>query len=107
MAYDIYGNILQRGHCEVHPHVHEEYPCSICMAERQQHDQQQSHEQQEHIEQQMAVRIKELEAARSAYASEFDGDVGSIHESIRKLKQERDQLQAKLDSYERQLQGEE
>ncbi len=33
MAWDIYGERLERGHCEVHPHVHEEYPCSICLAE--------------------------------------------------------------------------
>lgn len=33
MSYDIYGNRLRRGHCEVHPHVHEEYPCSVCMQE--------------------------------------------------------------------------
>jgi len=31
MPYDIYGNILQKGHCEVHPDVPEEYPCSRCM----------------------------------------------------------------------------
>lgn len=30
--------------------------------------------------------IDELRAARIAYASEFDGDTGSIHENIRKLK---------------------
>lgn len=33
MSFDIYGNQLQCGHCEVHPYVHEEYPCSVCMAE--------------------------------------------------------------------------
>lgn len=33
MSYDIYGNPLRRGHCEAHPHVHEEYPCSMCVAE--------------------------------------------------------------------------
>jgi hypothetical protein len=31
MAFDIYGNHLRRGHCEVHPDQPEEYPCSICM----------------------------------------------------------------------------
>ena len=36
MSWDIYGNPLRRGHCEVHPHVHEEYPCSVCMAEKRQ-----------------------------------------------------------------------
>ena len=35
-------------------------------------------------------RIAELEAARIAYASEFDGDVGNIHQNIRTLKKERD-----------------
>lgn len=37
MSYDIYGEPLRRGHCEVHPHVHEEYPCSVCLAEKQRH----------------------------------------------------------------------
>lgn len=32
------------------------------------------------------ARVAELEAARVAYASEFDGDVGNIHASIRALK---------------------
>jgi len=36
-----------------------------------------------------------LEAARRAYASEFDGDVGSIHGNIRKLKKERDDYKAR------------
>jgi len=30
MAYDIYGNDLRRGYCEVHPHVNQEYPCDLC-----------------------------------------------------------------------------
>ena len=37
MAFDIYGNLLQRGYCEVHPDVPEEYPCSICMEGSQKH----------------------------------------------------------------------
>jgi hypothetical protein len=35
MGFDIYGNRLLPGHCEVHPHVHEEYPCSVCLSEAQ------------------------------------------------------------------------
>lgn len=31
MAYDIYGGLLERGHCEVHPDVAEPYPCSECL----------------------------------------------------------------------------
>ncbi len=34
MAFDIYGNHLRRGYCEVHPDVKEEYPCSRCIGER-------------------------------------------------------------------------
>lgn len=41
MAYDIFGNDLRKGHCEVHPHVHEEYPCSVCYAENREKQQQQ------------------------------------------------------------------
>lgn len=41
MAYDIYGNNLRIGYCEVHPQVNEEYPCSLCYADgkiREQHN---------------------------------------------------------------------
>lgn len=31
MAYDIYGNHLRPGHCEVHPDVRHEYPCQCCV----------------------------------------------------------------------------
>lgn len=30
MAYDIYGNHLHNGNCEVHPWITEEYPCYVC-----------------------------------------------------------------------------
>lgn len=38
MAYDIYGNDLRKGCCEVHPHVEEEYPCSLCINEKNKRD---------------------------------------------------------------------
>ena len=31
MAFDVYGERLTPGHCEVHPYVAEEYPCSLCI----------------------------------------------------------------------------
>ena len=40
MAWDIYGNKLRPGHCEVHPDVNVEYPCHFCLREK---DQQQQH----------------------------------------------------------------
>jgi hypothetical protein len=35
MAFDIYGERLTPGHCEVHPWVAEEYPCFQCGVEDQ------------------------------------------------------------------------
>lgn len=29
--FNIFGGILDPGHCEVHPHIHEEYPCFLCL----------------------------------------------------------------------------
>jgi len=40
----------------------------------------------------LRVELGQHKAARVAYASEFDGDVGSIHENIRKLKKERAEI---------------
>lgn len=37
MSWDIYGNPLRRGHCEVHPHIAEEYPCCVCLEDRRQY----------------------------------------------------------------------
>ena len=42
MAYDIYGQNLASGHCEVHPWVGETYPCSLCYAESEQQRHQQT-----------------------------------------------------------------
>lgn len=44
MAWDIYGNTLTRGHCEVHPQVAQEYPCYICMEESRKADEQRRQE---------------------------------------------------------------
>jgi len=33
MVYDIYGRHLRPGYCEVHPDVHQQYPCSVCLME--------------------------------------------------------------------------
>lgn len=41
MAFDIYGNDLRDGFCEVHPHVGQEYPCSICCMEIEREEQRQ------------------------------------------------------------------
>jgi hypothetical protein len=33
MAWDIHGNHLRAGYCEVHPDVPESYPCGYCRDE--------------------------------------------------------------------------
>lgn len=33
MSWDIYGQPLRRGYCEVHSWINQEYPCSQCMLE--------------------------------------------------------------------------
>jgi len=44
MSYDIYGNNLEHGHCEAHPWVHEDYPCSQCFLEMRQKEMDQQRE---------------------------------------------------------------
>lgn len=31
MSYDVYGGILRKGYCEVHPDMNQTYPCDICL----------------------------------------------------------------------------
>ena len=33
MSYDIYGNYLRPGYCEVHPNRRGSYPCDLCEEE--------------------------------------------------------------------------
>lgn len=35
MANEICGNRLERARCEAHPHVSQEYPCDLCVVERE------------------------------------------------------------------------
>ena len=56
MAYDIYGNDLERGFCEVHPYIKQEYPCSVCLAERRKFD-----EEKKQAKQQQKEYYKHLE----------------------------------------------
>ena len=54
MSFDIYGQNLRRGYCEVHPDVPEEYPCLFC---RQEYDNY-KHQKQEY-ERAMAMEAEE------------------------------------------------
>lgn len=76
MSWDIYGNPLRRGHCEVHPHVHEEYPCSVCMAERNRPQiNRHAHEEFERLQYEFAQQgdyIRHLESERAALAAQVE-----------------------------------
>ena len=61
MSWDIYGNPLKRGNCEVHPHVHEEYPCSVCLSERRQRDEANRDHQAQHD---MILEVEHLKMQR-------------------------------------------
>lgn len=69
MSFDIYGNNLKRGHCEVHSHIAEEYPCSVCMQESQlkkvASNAQLKQWELEDLVQVLESRIKELENTRT------------------------------------------
>lgn len=73
MSWDIYGNPLRRGYCEVHPDVHQEYPCSICMAQKQQ--QSQPHNELDQLQYEFAQQggyIRHLESERAALAAQVE-----------------------------------
>ena len=109
MSFDIYGNTLRSGHCEVHPHVHEEYPCSVCIAEASQREQQQrppycdgdprfcesAHylaQASEHIKYQertMATQQARIEALKAAI-----GNINTQKEIVMKYAKESDRLMA-------------
>ena len=62
MSFDIYGNNLARGHCEVHPNVAEEYPCSLCMAQSNRKEAFNPNQELNYHLGQCQERIEELEA---------------------------------------------
>lgn len=70
MSWDIHGNPLQRGHCEVHPHVHEEYPCSVCLSERRQHDDANRDHQAQHD---MILEVEHLKIQRDKLLTALEG----------------------------------
>lgn len=90
MSWDIYGNPLRRGYCEVHPDVHQEYPCSICMAQKQQ--QSQPHNELEQLQYEFAQQgdyIRHLESERAALAAQvlkLEKRIKAINEGVEEYK---------------------
>ena len=92
MSFDIYGNPLQRGHCEVHPHVHEEYPCSVCMAETRQKVDYYNKQESAYIMSNLEQRIKVLEEE----CGRLKEDNAFLHKRRGQLVIERDKLREEL-----------
>lgn len=86
MSWDIYGNPLRRGYCEVHPNVHEEYPCSLCEAEiradeNKKHSQQQQQQYYQDIEtlhQLHSLRLAVLDHLFNWFSSPADEQQWSV-----------------------------
>jgi len=71
MAYDIYGNYLKPGHCEVHPWVNEPYPCCQCMEEEWDEKRQMDEEYERYCKEQMRKEyIKHLEQSQHSEGGE-------------------------------------
>ena len=86
MAFDIFGERLERGHCEVHPWVHQAYPCSVCLLELQQSSNDPQHDyMQAHLEalqsenNALKESIRELIQAMKDYEMEVDSDAPLKH----------------------------
>ena len=87
MSWDIYGNPLARGHCEVHPHIHEEYPCSICLSEIRQREQATQQSETEHY---MQMEIDQLKRERDELINSIrllldEDDGGMMAEQAKQL----------------------
>ena len=95
MSFDIFGQPLKRGHCEVHPHVNEEWPCSLCLMESEQRRRTESNDnaqhdmilEVEHLKMQRAELLAALELAESAYRLNVitDGEPSSILDAMQRV----------------------
>lgn len=75
MSFDIYGENLRQGHCEVHPNVHEEYPCSVCLSESsQKNDHAQQY--QKHCDSQAEAYYSQQHQKHCEYLAGKTGEVG-------------------------------
>lgn len=64
MSWDIHGNPLRTGYCEVHPTVHEYWPCSYCQQEASEAEAYRLAEAEYHAEQERAHYEDQQDALR-------------------------------------------
>ena len=69
MSFDIFGQPLKRGHCEAHPHVNEEWPCSLCLMESEQRRRSESNNNAQHD---MILEVEHLKMQRDELLSALE-----------------------------------
>ncbi len=82
MPYDIYGNPLKRGYCEVHPNIGEEYPCSLCLAEIELQQRKNEHQKAMEREHQKAMELAQSNEAEKQTLQELKQIVSEIENAI-------------------------
>ena len=84
MPYDIHGNNLRNGFCEVHPYVEQEYPCQICYQEIEREEQRQR-ENREHS--QLQNEQYHLQTAlQQQHIEKLEADKAELLEALEKVK---------------------
>ena len=87
MSWDIYGNPLRKGHCEVHPWVHEEYPCPVCYSESAERERKKEQQRQLSIEREREMqRQVEYDHMRSVINMIVENNNQIDDETAEKLK---------------------
>jgi|GEM_PF-6882202 len=108
MNWDIYGDRLTQGHCEVHPYVAEEYPCSVCLAESAQRaidrDRELEHHKLKIAERTIASLVGEL--FNSFPLLDENGLDSDIHHCEWSIQQERKRLHSIIARFLNQNEGE-
>jgi hypothetical protein len=102
MAYDIYGNNLRSGYCEVHPHVPQEYPCAICYSDSQRlsrNREQENLQRQDYELRQANERIKYLDDELQKQKLSYEKTYNDQCVRIDKLNEEIERLRSKLSNY--------
>ena len=61
MSWDIFGNYLKPGYCEVHPDVAEPYPCYYCYQERDEEEQAQQQQREDYEKEMYEQYLKDQE----------------------------------------------
>ena len=101
MSFDIHGNSLRRGHCEVHPHVAEEYPCFVCIGDKRKGSIDREREAAHH---KLRVALCQLDRFYVVLAESFpllddNGLDADIHHCEWAIQQERKRLHALISTF--------